>query len=243
MRARQRMERLSAQSRGPLSEARSWFASATLLAASLGLAACETDDPCARREAACVDVVLIGKKDDGAGNPVAYRGLKVSIFAANWPRPAATPPEDKCEITMVSGKPVRRVFGSEVGPIGTTLATGDVPELTRRESYSPTIQAKLTFMLPAEFNALADTDLDDALFNEPDDSARIARLKTLRDSDPRGLRILITQSGQSKTAWDSRCEEGVFSTSEWLMKRYYRAGRNQHAAVFAPLDGAMTTSP
>jgi len=237
------MERLFAQSPCLLPTARRWVASVTLVAASLGWSACETDDPCARREAACVDVVLIGKKDDGAGNPIAYRGLKVSIYAPNWPRPAAAPPEDKCEVAMVSGKPVRRVFGSDVGPAGTALATADVPELTRRESYSPTIQAKLTFKLPPEFNDVTDTDLDETLFKYPDDDARITGLKMLRDSDPRALRILVTQSGQSVSAWDSRCDEGLFSSGEWLMKHYYRVGRNQHAAVFATLDGASTSSP
>lgn len=209
----------------------------------LGLPACETDDPCARREAACLDVVLIGKKDDGAGNPIAYRGLQVSIYAPNMANPTGTPPEDKCETAVVDGKMVRRVFGSETGPVGTTLASAPVPDLTRKESYSPTIQGKLTFQLPAEFNALADRDLDDVLLQYGSDDERIAALKELRDRDPRAIRILITQTGQGKTAWDSRCEEGVYSSSEWLIKRYFRVGRNQHLAAFAPLQGAMTSSP
>lgn len=208
-----------------------------------GLPACETDDPCARREAACLDVVLIGKKDDGAGNPVVYRGLQVSVFAPNMSSTGGNPPADKCEITATGGKMVRRVFGSELGPVGMNLATTQVPELSRRESYSPTIQGKLTFQLPAEFNALADRDLDDELLRFSSDEERVTGLKDLRDRDPRAIRILITQAGQTKTAWDSRCEEGVFSSSEWLIKRYYRVGRNQHVAAFAALDGATTASP
>lgn len=243
MRTHLNMESLSAQSQGLSPVARRWLASFALAAVSLGSSGCETDDPCARREAACVDVVLIGKKDDGAGNPIAYRGLKVSIFAPNWPRPAASPPDDTCETSMVAGKSVRRVFGRELGPVGSTLVSGDVPELTRKESYSPTIQTKLTFMLPAEFNALPDSNLDEELFKIADDDERIAKLKALRESDPRSLRILVTQAGQSQSAWDSRCEESVFSAGEWLMKHYYRVGKNQHAAVFAVLDGATTSNP
>lgn len=210
---------------------------------SLGLPACETDDPCARREAACLDVVLIGKKDDGAGNPVVYRGLKVTIYAPNGATPTAGEPEDSCEITLSGGKMVRRVYGRELGPVGKALASLDVPDLSRKEAYSPTIQAKLTFKLPAEFNALDDTNLDDKLLEYSSDEARISGLKALRDRDPRAIRILVTQAGQTKTAWDSRCEEGVYSASEWLMKRYFRVGSNQHAGAFAPLDGASPASP
>lgn len=221
---------------------RAWAALALGLLCA-GLPGCETDDPCARREAACLDVVLIGKKDDGAGNPVVYRGLQVSVFAPNVSNQTGNPPADKCEITATGGKMVRRVFGSELGPVGMTLATTQVPELTRKESYSPTIQGKLTFQLPAEFNALADRDLDDVLLQYSSDDERVAGLKELRDRDPRAIRILITQAGQTKTAWDSRCEEGVFSSGEWLIKRYYRVGQNQHVAAFAVLDGATTASP
>ena len=223
----------------------SWRRTSWLLvtAASVALPACETDDPCALRQEACVDVVLIGKKDDGAGNPIAYRDLKVSIYAPNFPAPASAPPEDKCEVTMVAGKPVRRVFGGETSPAGTLLASLDVPALVRKEAYSPTIQAKLTFKLPREFNALSDTNLDDELLKYSDDDARIAGLKRLRDSDPRSVRVIVTQAGQTKSAWDSRCEEAVFSGSEWLIKRYYRVGQNQHAGVFAAMEGAVTSSP
>lgn len=229
---------------GPLPNFRRFrpWAAVALGLAGLGLSACETDDPCARREAACLDVVLIGKKDDGAGNPIAYRGLQVSVYAPNAGGATGNTLPDKCEITVNGSKMVRRVYGSEMGPVGMTLVSTQVPELTRREAYSPTIQGKLTFQLPAEFNGLADRDLDDTLIQYGSDDERIAALKDLRDRDPRAIRILITQSGQSKTAWDSRCEEGVYSSSEWLIKRYFRVGRNQHLAAFAPLDGATPAS-
>ena len=210
---------------------------------------CETDDPCALRTAACVDVVLIGKRDDGAGNPISYRGLKVSVYAPNRAGMQSAPPEDHCEVTMVGTKMVRRVYGSDLGPVGTLLGSSDVPELRLKETNSPTIQAKLSFLLPSDFNAQPDPNadpdnqLDADLAKLPSDKARIDRLKQLRDSDARAVRILVTQSGQSKSAWDSRCEENVFSDDEWLMKKYYRVGQNQYAGVWAVLDGAQTTSP
>src|SRR5688572_17468838 len=92
---------------------------ATLLMAGLaGTTGCETDDPCARRQAACVDVTLVGRKDDGNGNPIAYRGLEVKIFAPNMSGPQ-TGVIDKCETD--------HVYGSELAPGGTLLAQSAVP--------------------------------------------------------------------------------------------------------------------
>ena len=45
------------------------------------------------------------------------------------------------------------------------------------------------------------------------------------------------------SAWDSRCDEGLFSNSEWTMKQYYRVGQNKYISVLAFLEGAQTSSP
>src|SRR5262245_54511905 len=79
---------------------------------------CETDDPCARRTAACVEVTLVGKRDDGAGNPIAYRGLEVKIFAPNLSGPQSGV-MDKCD--------TNHLYGSETGPVGQNLASVQVP--------------------------------------------------------------------------------------------------------------------
>lgn len=195
---------------------------------------CETDDPCARRQAACVEVTLVGKKDDGNGNPIAYRGLEVKIFAPNMSGPQ-TAVDDKCD----SG----RVFGSESAPSGSMLAATPLPDLTLRESFSAAIQTKLSFQLPDSFNAIDDVPPADIIDPIPVNADKIAKLKELRDSDPRAIRMIVTQSGQPKTAWDSRCDEGMFSEDEWLMKQYYRVGKNKFIVTIANLEGAMTSAP
>lgn len=195
---------------------------------------CETDDPCARRQAACVEVTLVGKKDDGSGNPIAYRGLEVKIFAPNMSGPQ-TGVVDKCD----SGQ----VFGSELLPSGAMLAATPIPDLTLREQFSPAIQTKLSFQLPDSFNALDDVPPSDVIDPIPDTADKITKLKELRDSDPRAIRMIVTQSGQPKSAWDSRCDEAMFSEDEWMMKQYYRVGKNKFVVTIAPIAGAMTSAP
>jgi hypothetical protein len=198
------------------------------------LAGCETDDPCARHEAACVDVVLVGKRDDGNGGPIAYRGLSVKVFAPNVPA-SQSPPGDKCE--------AMHMYGSELGPVGTLLGETAVPDLLAAASYSPAVQGKLTFQLPDSFNQLPDSPPEDVVDSLPTDDDKLQKLAELRGKDPRALRIIITQSGQQKSAWDSRCDEALFSSDEWLMKKYYRVGQNKYVSVLAFLEGAQTSAP
>jgi len=210
------------------------------LLAGLGLAGCETDDPCARRTAACIDVVLIGKKDDGRGNPIAYRGLTVKVYA---PNPGRTPePDDKfCE-----GQPdltKAQPYGTELGPAGTELAASAPLELTAAASYSPNIQGMVTFKLPDSFNNLPDDEPDPIIDALSTTKEKVAKLRELRDKDPRSVRIIITQPGQQKSVWDSRCDEALFDTNpdQWLMWKYYRVGKNEYRGVFAPLAGGTPT--
>lgn len=207
------------------------------VAAALALplvSGCESDDPCARRQAACVEVTLVGKKDDGNGNPIAYRGLEVKIFAPNMSSPQ-TGVVDKCD----SG----HVYGSEMAPSGSMLAATPIPDLTLRDTFSPAIQTKLSFQLPDSFNALDDAVPADIIDPIPDNADKITKLKELRDSDPRAIRMIVTQSGQTKSAWDSRCDEERFSEDEWMMKQYYRVGKNKFIVTLAYMEGAMTSAP
>lgn len=206
------------------------------------LGGCETDDPCARRQAACVDVVLVGKRDDGAGGPIAYRGLTVSVFAPNLNGTGAAS-QSTCDRDMTTAKP--HLYGNELGPVGTSLAASEVPELVLTTPYLATIQGKLTFQLPDSFNSETDreTEYSALLDQQPDDASRIAEMKKLRDSDPRALRILVTQAGETHSVWDSRCDEEQFSGDEWKQKRWYRAGKNKYVSVMALLEGAKTSAP
>lgn len=202
-------------------------------AAALG-SGCETDDPCARREAACIEVTLTGKRDDGNGNQVAYRNLSVQIFAPNL-NGASTMVDDKCVDD--------HLYGAERGPVGTVLASVMLPELLPAAPYSPAVQGKVAFQLPDSFNQIEDrqpADIVDPITNVDE---KIARLKELRDGDPRAVRIIITQTDQMNSAWDSRCFENVFSDDLWTMQKYYRVGRNENRGVQADLEGAVTSAP
>jgi len=200
----------------------------------LALAGCESEDPCARRQAACIDLTLIGRRDDGNGGAIAYRGLSVSIYAPNLTGPSRNQP-DKCE--------AEHVYGSELGPVGTLLASQEVPELKLLEPYAAAVQAKLLFQLSDSFNQVPDMPPSDVIDPLPNEDAKIAALKTLRDEDPRAVRILVLQSGQEKSVWDSRCDENLYSKDEWLMKKHYRVGANEAISRLAVLEGAKTSAP
>jgi hypothetical protein len=220
------------------------FAAAGLYGAALVgsglLVGCETSDPCALRQAACVEITLVGKRDDGAGNPIAYRNLSVQIFAPNSSGPR-NGVQDHCTVDM--GAAVPHLYGTEMGPLGMALGTQAVPDLTLASTYAPAVQGKIAFQLPDSFNALPDTDPATTVDPLPDDTAKVNELQRLRDSDPRAIRILVTQSGQSHSAWDSRCDEAQFSTDEWEMKQYYRVGHNKAITVLSILEGAQTSTP
>lgn len=216
------------------------FAVAVAIGSIGGLCGCETNDPCALRQAACIDVLLIGKHDDGTFGPIAYRGLSVQVFAPNMPAPAQSG-MDKCALNMTTQQP--HLYGSELGPVGTALVTAPVPEFKLKADYSAVAQSKVSFQLPDSFNQLPDEKPADIIDELTDDKAKVAKLKELRNQDPRAVRIIVTQEGKSLSAWDSRCDEAQFSTAEWTMKRYYRVGHNEYVNAFALLEGADTSTP
>jgi hypothetical protein len=203
----------------------------TLLAGAVLLGAgCESNDPCVRRNAACVDVTLIGRKDDGMGNPAIYRNLEVKVCAPSPDNPGAMCGDLTC---------------------GTELSRTSEPlTLSPSEPYLANTQGKVSFQLPDSFNDRPDlyqTDTNERTplaieIDELDAAERKMRLLELRKTDPRAIRILVTQPGASKPAWDSRCEEDLFSDDEWAMLKYYRVGKNQALSVPAPLrDGVLAT--
>lgn len=202
------------------------------LLASLGsglllLPGCETSDPCALRQAACLDVVLIGNRDDGMGNPIAYRDLSVQVCPAS--SGAAADPLAKCD---------------PAAPCGTELAATPMPvSLTAVATYSANVQGLVTFKLPDSFNELPDSPPGPVVDPIDDTDQKIARLKELRSKDPRAVRILVTQAGQAAPVWDSRCDEDLFSRDQWTMLRYYRVGKNEYRAVYSPLAAAKTSAP
>lgn len=172
------------------------LAALPLLAPASG---CESTDPCIRREAACLDVVLIGKKD-----PVYYRGLNVKVA---FPAMSLSP------------------MTQDIGELRATAVAG--------------VQGKLTFQLPAEFNAQDDVAIDPQL-EGLDEAAQIAKIKELRKTDKRLIRITIqgtevNPAAQGKVCWDSVDEEGRFSDEQWLHLKYYRVGKNQYQGVHAVL--------
>ena len=205
---------------------------------ALGLASalapgCESTDPCARREAACIEITLTGKGNDGNGNQVAYRGLNVQVFAPNAAGPSQS--VDQCV--------AKHLYGADLGPVGTLLASSMVPDLVPSAMYSPAVQGKSAFQLPDSLNALDDRQPADIVDDIPGQADKIAKLKELRDTDPRAVRIIITQSGQTNSAWDSRCYEDVFSADQWTMQKYYRVGKNEDRGIQADLENGMTTAP
>lgn len=201
-----------------------------LLVPLLLAAGCESEDPCVRRTAACVEVTLIGRRDDGMGNPAVYRDLSVKVCGSAPSSSGAKCGDDIC---------------------GTQLAGTTEPlTLMPVAPYSNNTQGKISFKLPDSFNQLPDLfQTDDGqrsdLALEIDQlsaAERKARMLALRDTDPRAIRVLVTQSGASKPAWDSRCEEDLFSDDEWAMLRYHRVGKNEARPIPAPLrDGKLAT--
>lgn len=200
-----------------------------LLFGMLGLgltSGCETNDPCVLRQAACVDVSLIGKKTDASGAPIAYRDLSVKV----------------CSGPSVASAPCSE--GMAPPSCGSELASTSSPQtLTAVAAYSANVQGLVSFQLPASFNDEQDeppTEVDSL-----DAAARKARLLMLRDRDPRAVRIFVTQpqSAGQVTVWDSRCEEDLFSSDEWSKLKYYRVGKNEYRSVFAPLRKAQTQTP
>ena len=192
------------------------------------LGGCETTDPCALRTAACMDVVLIGNHDDGMGNPIAYRGLTVKACAPN-PGSPATDPAAKCD---------------PAAPCGTELASTPMPvTLTAVAPYSANLQGLVTFQFPDSFNDRVDTPPGTVVDAIDDTKAKITMLKQLRGTDPRTVRIIITQEGQTTPVWDSRCDEDLFSNDQWTMLKYYRVGKNEYRSVYAPISTAKTSAP
>lgn len=189
---------------------------------------CETSDPCALRQAACLDVSLIGNHDDGMGNPIVYRDLSVKVC----PLPAgsaAADPLAKCD---------------PAAPCGTELASTAMPmTLSAFAPYSANVQGLVTFRLPDTFNGLADNPPGPITDPIDDTDQKILRLKQLRGMDPRSVRIVVTQAGQTAPVWDSRCDEDLFSRDQWTTLKYYRVGKNEYRAVYASLAAAKTSAP
>jgi hypothetical protein len=168
---------------------------------------CESTDPCIRREAACLDVVLIGKKD-----PVYYRGLNVKV---------AFPAMSLAPMTQ------------DLGELRATAVAG--------------VQGKLSFQLPSEFNAQDDMALD-PLLEGLDEAAQVTKLKELRKTDKRIIRVTIqgtevSPAGQGKVCWDSVDEESRFSDEQWIHLKYYRVGKNQYQGVHAVLYPQANNAP
>ena len=206
--------------------ARALLAALVLLPAALS--GCETNDPCALRQAACVDVGLMGQRDDGAGNPIAYRDLTVKVCAPDSFTTTGDP-QAKC---------------NRDAPCGTELASTPMPLMLQAVgSYSANVQGLVSFKLPDSFNDLADIQPGMQLEDLRDNASKIARLKELRKTDPRAVRILVLQAGNNTPVWDSRCEEDLFSADQWLMLKYYRIGKNEYRAVYADLKAAKTSTP
>ncbi len=191
-----------------------------------GASGCETNDPCILRQAACVDVSLIGKKTDAMGGPIAYRDLSVKVC---------------------SGPGMSNTACSEgqAAPacVGELASTAEPQTLTAVAAYSANVQGLVNFQLPTAFNDQEDqppTEVDSL-----DAAARKARLLMLRNTDPRAVRIVVTQpqGTGAVTVWDSRCEEDLFSDDEWSKLKYYRVGKNEYRSVFAPLRKAKDSTP
>lgn len=187
---------------------------------------CETSDPCALRQAACLDVSLIGNRDDGQGNPIAYRDISVKVC----PLPAGSAdPMAKCD---------------PAAPCGTELASTPMAmTLTAFAPYSANVQGLVTFRLPDAFNGLADNPPGPLTDPIDDTDEKILRLKQLRGMDPRAVRIVVSQAGQTTPVWDSRCDEDLFSRDQWTTLKYYRVGKNEYRAVYASLAAAKTSPP
>lgn len=187
---------------------------------------CETNDPCVLRQAACVDVSLIGKKTDAMGAPIAYRDLSVKVCSG--PALASSACSEGMAAPSCSGE---------------LASTSEPQTLTAVAAYSANVQGLVSFQLPSAFNDLTDTPPTEV--DSLDAASRKKRLLALRDSDPRAVRILVTQpqGNGAVTVWDSRCEEDLFSDDEWSKLKYYRVGKNEYRSVFAPLRKAQTTTP
>lgn len=203
------------------------------------LSGCETNDPCALRQAACLDVVLVGKHDDGQGNPIAYRDLTVKVCASN-PASSMVNASAACN----PPNPPTMTMCDQAVPCGDALAQSPMPfTLTAVGSYSANVQGVVTFQLPDSFNARTDTPPGPLLDSCPDTDSKINRLKELRGLDPRAVRIQVLQAGQTAPVWDSRCDEYLFSPDQWTMLNYYRVGKNEYRAVYATLGQAATSPP
>ena len=163
---------------------------------------------------------------DAMGAPIAYRDLSVKV----------------CEGRALAGTACSEGMAPP-SCTGELAGTSEPTTLTAVAAYSANVQGLVSFQLPTAFNERTDTPPTEV--DTLDAASRKTRLLALRDSDPRAVRILVTQpqGNGAITVWDSRCEEDLFSDDEWSKLKYYRVGKNEYRSVFAPLRKAQTTTP
>lgn len=148
------------------------------------------------------------------------------------------------KVTVTSGKAGNNAM----------LASAQVPEL--KATAQANVEGMVHLQMPDSFNALPDMPWQPQIDNIADPMAKVAKLKMLRDTDPRAVHVTVsgTNTDTNKpVAWDSRIDEDLcFSADLWLMHGYYRVGKDAagypedasvHALLLPPVDTSMPTCP
>lgn len=212
-------------------------ATAFLLVCAAGSVGCENTDPCVLRQAACIDVLLIGGVSK-QGDALVYRDLSIKVNDANG----------------------KEILPAQTFPLLTDTSEKDVG-IPRRPTGSG-VYGRVTIKLPDSFNALMDRgeakdvypadpcSVSDA--TSPDWSAALDELRPLqaqkRSEDPRRVQIVVQakedrvdRGVKRDVGWDSRVFEDIcFSPSQICNDLdgwgYYRVGLNQHINAFVYLE-------
>ena len=177
---------------------------------ALTLIACETTDPCALRQAACLDVVLIGAPD-----PVFYRGLTVTISVAAGGAPLA-PPTSIPELRSTAPAGVQGLVTFQL-PASFNDLMDIAPDKVVGEIQDTDAKiAKLDELRGKDLRAIR-------ILVEGTESGGGADAKVRWDSK-------VEEETRLKAAKDDG------NTDQWLQLRYFRVGKNKYEAAYATLD-------
>ncbi|MCS6915602.1 MAG: hypothetical protein RMK29_00160 [Myxococcales bacterium] len=187
-------------------------AAALLLGSALALAGCESKDPCILRQAACLDIVLIGKQQ-----PVYYRKVTITITAAAMPAGAPLVPVETIE------------------ELRATAAAGVQGLVTFRlpDSYN-----ELMDLTPDKVIGELKTDaekiarLEELRAQDP----RALRI-LIEGTEVDGMQTHpIGWDSREEEELRIKAAREMGNPDPWLRLLYHRVGRNQYLAVYALLQ-------
>lgn len=179
---------------------------------ALALAGCETNDPCALRQAACLDVTLIGAQD-----PIYYRDITVSVTSASGAQ--LVEPQRISELRQTAPAGVQG------------LVTFRLPD-----SFNA-----LDDLQPDKvIGDIADPDMKVAKLEElrgKDPRAIRVLVEGTETGGGENAKVRWDSREEEETRLKAAKDDG--NTDQWLQERYFRIGKNQYQAAYATLARVM----